>query len=255
MPLKIIRQDITKIECDAIVNPSNRYLYPGGGADLSIHKAAGPELLKACEALGGCKIGKAKITPAFNLPCKYVIHTARPNWYSFKNPKKVLISCYEECLNLAKENNCESVAFPLISAGSYGFPKEEALKIATRVISDFLFTNEMLVYLVVYDKAAFHISEKFFCDVQSYIDNNYVSAHAESEDRFDNCYSESLSEPNFCERRERAVAERRALAEEESAMLESVNAAPMPCASMPAPSLDDMLRNMDKGFAETLFTT
>lgn len=160
MPLKIIRQDITKIECDAIVNPSNRYLYPGGGADLSIHKAAGPELLKACEALGGCKIGKAKITPAFNLPCKYVIHTAGPNWYSLKNPKKELISCYEECLNLAKENNCESVAFPLISAGSYGFPKEEALKIATRVISDFLFTNEMLVYLVVYDKAAFHIRKK-----------------------------------------------------------------------------------------------
>lgn len=256
MPLKIIRQDITKIECDAIVNPSNKYLYPGGGADLSIHEAAGSELLKACEALGGCEVGKAKITPAFNLPCKYVIHTAGPNWYSLKNSKKVLVSCYEECLKLATEHNCESVAFPLIAAGSYGFPKEDVLKIATKVISDFLFDNEMLVYLVVYDKTAFRISEKIFCDVQSYIDDNYVAARAEKEivkGRFDNRYSESLSEADFRGRREKAVAERRALAEEESTVFESVNATPMPCASMPAPSLDDMLRNMDKGFAETLF--
>ena len=253
MPLKIIRQDITKIECDAIVNPSNRYLYPGGGADLSIHEAAGTELLKACEALGGCEVGKAKITPGFNLPCKYVIHTAGPNWLRLKKPDDVLASCYKECLLLAKENNCESVAFPLIASGTYAFPKERALKIATRVISDFLFDNEMLVYLAVYDKKAFHISKKIFCDVKAYIDDNYASAHSVrnvSEDTAFNCMPVSFNKPNLIEQRREAKAERTArrsnVESEECFFAEAVCEAP-------SPSLDDMLRNMDKGFAETLF--
>ena len=114
MPLKIIRQDITKIECDAIVNPSNTKLYPGGGTDLSIHKAAGTELLKYCEQLGGCEVGQAKISPAFNLPCKFVIHTVGPVWQENQKSEDLLVSCYKECLALAKEYNCETVAFPLI---------------------------------------------------------------------------------------------------------------------------------------------
>lgn len=254
MPLKIIRQDITKMECDAIVNPSNSHLYPGGGADLTIHEAAGPELLKACEALGGCEVGKAKITPAFNLPCKYVIHTAGPNWYRLDNPEEMLVSCYSECLKIAKEFACESVAFPLIAAGAYGFPKEKVLKIATRVISDFLFDNEMLIYLVVYDKTAFRISEKIFCDVQSYIDDNYVATHAEREiveGRFDKYFPSSLSLSALVLRREDALAER--AAKSKKIVCDDTVASPAPCASMPAPSLDDMLKNMDKGFADTLF--
>ncbi len=261
MPLKIIRQDITKIECDAIVNPSNRYLYPGGGTDLSIHEAAGPELLKACEALGGCEVGKAKITPGFNLPCKYVIHTAGTNWHKLENPKEMLVSCYTECLNLAKENGCESVAFPLIASGAYGFPKEDVLKTATRVISDFLFDNEMLIYLVVYDKTAFRISEKIFCDIKSYIDDNYVEARTGRE--FAKVSSDKhcrnlFSRFNLSGCREDLLPEHdtfeKTLSLDDVYEAESVSYEMMPCASMPAPSLDDMLKNMDKGFAETLFS-
>lgn len=248
MPLQIIRQDITKMKVDAIVNPSNRHLYPGGGADLSIHEAAGEELLKACEALGGCEVGKAKITPAFNLPCKYVIHTAGPNWHRLENPGEMLVSCYKECLVLAKENNCYSVAFPLIASGAYGFPKEQVLKIATRVISDFLFDNEMLVYIVVFDKTAFSISEKIFCDVKSYIDDNYVETYAEREivnGEYDEYYSQSLSKSALSERRKKVKAERKAKAP----VFEDV----CDCAMAPQQSLDDMIKNMDKGFADTLF--
>ena len=253
MPLQIIRQDITKMKVDAIVNPSNRHLYPGGGADLSIHEAAGEELLKACEALGGCEVGKAKITSGFNLPCKYVIHTAGPNWYRLENPEEVLVSCYKECLYMALENKCESVAFPLIASGAYGFPKEKVLKIATRVISDFLFENEMLVYIVVYDKTAFAISEKIFCDVKSYIDDNYVETHAErelAEGRFDNYYTNSLDVVELKERKAKAKAERKAKAILSEAL---PDLAMMPCAPMQSNTLDDMIANMDKGFADTLF--
>lgn len=268
MPLKIVRQDITKIKCDAIVNPSNRRLKPDGGADLSIHQAAGPELLRACEALGGCEVGKAKITPAFRLPCQYVIHTAGPDWHLFKRPQKALASCYEECLKLAKEYNCESVAFPLISSGAYGFPKEDALKIATKVISDFLFANEMLVYLVVYDKNAFGISKKIFYEVKSYIDDNYVAvqyknnrADAGQRPRYyqsepsPQCYSEAsvnmpaspsidyqTPPPKYCSPK---------LASEEQVVSAPM---PMPSSSAPSLSLDEMLKNMDKGFADTLFS-
>ena len=252
MPLKIIRQDITKIKCDAIVNPSNRHLYPGGGADLSIHEAAGPELLAYCEKLGGCEVGKAKITPAFMLPCKYVIHTAGPNWHRLENAEEVLASCYKECLNLAKENNCETVAFPLIAAGAYGFPKQSVLKIATSVISDFLFENEMLVYLVVFDKNAFEISEKLFCDVASYIDDNYVEQNAEHqivEGRYSNYPKGSLSREALEERRNRVLEER--AAKQMICECESV------CLNVPMEKnkedLDDWFKRMDKGFADTLF--
>ncbi|MBQ3150272.1 MAG: macro domain-containing protein [Clostridia bacterium] len=178
MPLKIIRQDITKIECDAIVNPSNCFLEPGGGADLAIHSAAGPELYECCRKLGGCPVGEARITPAFSLPCKYVIHTAGPSWYEEKNATELLISCYKNCLKLSLENGCQSLALPLIASGAYGFPKDIVLKIATDTISTFLFRHEMTVYLVVYDKDSYEISSKIFCDITSYIDDNYTDVHA-----------------------------------------------------------------------------
>lgn len=253
MPLKIIRQDITKIECDAIVNPSNRHLYPGGGADLSIHEAAGPELLEYCEKLGGCEVGKAKITPAFKLPCKYVIHTAGPNWHRLDNPEEVLVSCYKECLKLAKENNCETVAFPLIASGAYGFPRQSVLKIATSVISDFLFENEMLIYLVVYDKKAFEISEKLFCDVASYIDDTYVEQNAEHQ-IVEGCYSNypktSLSREALRERRDRVIKER---AEKKMVCESRTLAIDMEECCCKESTLEDMLKQMDKGFADTLF--
>ena len=254
LPLQIIRQDITKMQVDAIVNPSNRHLYPGGGADLSIHEAAGPELMEACNALGGCEVGKAKITPAFNLPCKYVIHTAGPNWYRVENPIELLSSCYSECLKLALKYKCNSVAFPLIASGAYGCPKEQVLKIATKVISDFLFENEMTVYVVIFDKKSYEISERIFCDVKCYIDDNYVEEHAEREiveGAYDNYYPTSLSREALRIRREKAIAER-SLKKKKSSK-ENLLAAEVLCDSAPALNLDDMLKNMDKGFAETLF--
>ena len=182
MPLQIIRQDITKVNCDAIVNPSNRYLYPSGGADLAINKAAGEKLYAACKEIGGVETGKAVITPGFELPCKYVIHTSGPYWEGGEHgERELLISCYKSSLLLAKENGCESIAFPLIYAGLYGYPKDQVLKIAINTISEFLFENEMMVYLVVFDKKSYQFSEKLFSGITSYIDDYYVLEHTDNE--------------------------------------------------------------------------
>ena len=181
MPLQIIRNDITKMDVDVIVNAANSALKRGGGVCGAIFKAAGENELQAeCDTIGGCETGSAVITKGYKLPAKHVIHTVGPVWNGGNNyEEKLLRSCYINSLKLAKENKLESIAFPLISSGIYGYPKGEAFRVAVTAIQDFLLENEMMVYLIVFDKAAVEISEKLYASIEKYIDDKYVDEKAE----------------------------------------------------------------------------
>lgn len=196
MPLKIVNSDITTMHVDAIVNAANTALQQGGGVCGAIFRAAGAEKLRAaCSKLAPIKTGEAVITPGFDLPAKYVIHTPGPVYRDGKHgEREMLRSCYLNSLKLAKENKCKSVAFPLISSGIYGYPKAEALKAATSAIKEFLAGHDLDVYLAVFDKESFAVSEKLRGEVASYIDEHYVRTHLVSRRRPEKAELETLDE-------------------------------------------------------------
>ena len=185
MPFCIIRNDITKVTADAIVNTANPQARIGGGTDSAIYQAAGADaLLAERRKLGDIPVGQAAATSAFGLRAKYIIHTVGPVWQGGTHGEEAALrSCYEQSLHLAHKLGCESVAFPLISTGVYNFPRDKAMRIATAAIYDFLMEQEMLVELVVFDRSAYELSGRLFPNVQSYIDEQYVSDQTEQEYR------------------------------------------------------------------------
>lgn len=241
MPFEIVRNDITKMAADAIVNTANPRPVIGLGTDSMIHEAAGPGLLQARQKIGHIDMGQAAITPAFDLHAKYVIHTVGPVWDGGSyGEDEYLRSCYENSLRLALENKCRSIAFPLISTGNYGFPKDKALQIAISAFSAFLLEHEMQIYLVVFDRTSFKLSEKLFQSVASYIDEHYV----------EDC---EISAYGVASENRRRIRRRRDWELEEQMVVEEC----APCYSMPitpskAMSLEDMLKQADAGFTETL---
>lgn len=175
MPLEIVRNDLIKMNVDAIVNPTNPWLFSESGLDGRIHLAAGPQLKEATSKLGKCGYGQAKLTKGYNLPAKHVIHTVGPVWNDgLHGEEKLLEDCYRNSLDLVLENNLESVAFPIISSGINGYPKEKALSTAMSVLGDFLLTHDITIYLVVYDRRAFRLSSVLTKTIKQYIDDNYV---------------------------------------------------------------------------------
>ena len=222
MPFSIIRNDIVRVRADAIVNAAAPDLLGGGGVDGAIHKAAGPGLLAECRTLGGCDTGDAKITGAYDLQARYVIHTVGPVWQGGGAGEPALLaSCYRTSLQLALDHGCGSVAFPLISAGAFGYPAEQALQVAVETIGGFLLQHELDVTLVIFDSAALRAGSTRFPQIQSYIDDHYVGL-----------------------REERSRRVFRTMACAPAPVMADEMAAP--------PELESLLEELDDGFAPTL---
>ena len=237
MPFLMIRNDITKVAADAIVNPANRNLLQGSGTSRAIYQAAGEqELTASCEAIGRCDLGRAVCTPAFGLPAKYIFHAVCPAWHGggFGEAEQ-LASAYHSALELAAEYHCESVAFPLLSSGNYGYPKEQAFRIAVDIITQYVMEHDLTVYLVLYDRHSLAVSRKLSASVEEYIDDHYVAQNDESYE-FDRWRRES--------------AERRRRLEEEAAPM--LEAAAPPAAPMAARSLEHLMDNLGESFTTRL---
>lgn len=241
MPFEIVRNDITNMCVDAIVNTANPKPIIGSGTDTMIHEKSGPQLLLARQKIGDIARGSAAITPAYNLDAKYVIHTVGPVWQGGSyGETNTLRNCYDNALRLALENQCESIAFPLISTGNYGFPKDKALQIAIAAFSTFLLEHEMQIYLVVFNRDAYKLSEKLFHSVASYIDENFVDACEQA--------AEEDNRRWVRRRRELYLREKQALQEERMQAPYAASISELPCDN----DLDYFLKKKDAGFVETL---
>lgn len=251
MPFEIVRNDIVNMQVDAIVNTANPKPIIGYGVDAGIHQKAGKKLLEERQKIGNIGIGEAVITPGFNLDASYVIHTVGPIWQGGKNNEETLLkNCYEYSLKLALENKCESIAFPLLSAGNHGFPKPLALQIAINVFSEFLMKYEMQIYLVVFGKDALSLSEKLFDSVQSYIDEKYIVDKTLDEYGVRN--KKDVREAEV-EQISRELEYQRRLSIEQDLLEES--SCKMSIAmwvDSASDELEDLLNDTDAGFSETL---
>ncbi len=252
MPFKIVRNDITKVRADVIVNTANPNPICASGTDLAIYEAAGKEkLLEERASIGKIARGNVAVTGAYNLNAKYIIHTVGPVWEDGNNHEfEILESCYRKSLLKAVELNCESIAFPLISTGIYGFPKDKALQIAVSVFSEFLLENDMQIILVVFDKKSFQLSSQIVGDIDSYIDTNYIRRSHSREypvRRSDIVRSGARSEEEYYERLLQKEAEYSCQPEEEKATLAE------PCMLSSDISLEDQLANIGASFHDRLF--
>lgn len=233
MPLQIIRQDITKMRVDAIVNTTNEEMVGYSGVDLAVHTAAGKELDAECQRLAPLGLGQAQITGGYNLPCKYVIHTSGPVWRGGLQSESILLrSCYIECLRLAVASGCRSIAFPLISSGVYGYPKDQVLKFAIQTITEFLFEHELTVYVCVFDKDSYSFSQTLFRDIQAFIDDAYADEHDAD------FYNTPPADKGLIECCQAPLPLASRELSDDSATLKS---------------LDEYMRDMDKNFQEKLF--
>lgn len=233
MPIQIIRNDITKMQVDAIVSPGNRHLRSSGGVSGAIFKAAGLELERLCATLGGCGVGEVKLTPGFSLPCRYVIHTVSPVWQGgHSGEAELLAGCYRHSLELAVKHACRSIAFPMMGTGAHGYPKDEALRIAHDTIADFLFhhvpDNDLMVYLVTFTRESVLLGSKLHADIQQYIDDHYVEEHSDSNEY---------------------MRRRQARAALEDACLCGDSLLPLPTAAWEPSSLEEALNMVDESFS------
>ena len=238
MPLQIVRHDITKMRVDAIVNTTNEEMVGYSGVDLAVHTVAGEQLDIECAKLAPLGLGQAKVTGAYNLPCKAVIHTSGPVWRGGLLGESIILkSCYIESLKLAVKYGFRSIAFPLISAGVYGYPKDQVLKFAIQTITEFLFEHEMTVYICVFDKESYTFSQKLFSDIKELIDDDYVDEHdVNFYNNFDGAHHDCLMATNCSDPIAAPL-----LAEKEYS-------------SAKGKSLTEYMKQMDRSFQEMLFT-
>lgn len=242
MPLQIVRQDITKMKVDAIVNTTNRHMIGHSGVDLAVHTAAGEELDFYCAQVAPLGLGMAKITPGFNLDAKYIIHTSGPIWKGGLRAESIILrSCYIESLKLAVEYGCESVAFPLISSGAYGYPKDQVLRQAVEIISEFLLDFELTVYICVFDRTSYEFSRELLWEISAFLQRD-SAVHQKSSSVFEEvCYeSAPLASWEECNAPIPCICEAAPVPKEKQGVVQEV-------------SLDEYMRSMDKPFAYKLF--
>lgn len=244
MPFRIVRDDIAHMQVDAVVNAANPQLLAGGGVCGSLFHGAGyDDLTRACREIGGCPTGEAVITPGFALPARYIIHAVGPIWHGGNEGEAALLRrCYDASLVRAEELGVESVAFPLISTGAFGFPKPAALAIALETFASFLVNHDIDIYLVVFDRESFDIGESLFASVKQYVDDTY-------EGEYDYLGTAVLSD-------ERAAVAAFEDVEFRRMRMRAARSAPsdaVPCAAAPSTEdLSQLVNNLDESFSEHL---